>query len=129
MTALDTGPGTPHSKSAANESSVARHTEKKELGWKFWNKRNSQYASFDAEVPETPASIESTAGTSIRDGQQPAQAKLLLERDIERLGRERPAAFKNAWTEIAFVFSISMSQVLAVRFDPLFFASIRLFSM
>ncbi|PGH34617.1 hypothetical protein GX50_02601 [[Emmonsia] crescens] len=116
MTALDTGPGTPHSKSAANESSVARHTEKKELGWKFWNKRNSQYASFDAEVPETPASIESTAGTSIRDGQQPAQAKLLLERDIERLGRERPAAFKNAWTEIAFVFSISMSQVLAEYF-------------
>lgn len=37
------------------------------------------------------------------------------EARIERLGRERPAVFKSLWAEIAFVFSISMSQVLSVR--------------
>lgn len=33
---------------------------------------------------------------------------------FERLGRERPAKFKSAWQEICFVFSIVMSQILAV---------------
>jgi hypothetical protein len=33
---------------------------------------------------------------------------------IERLGRERPKAFKTLWAEIGFVFTISMSQVLTV---------------
>ena len=31
---------------------------------------------------------------------------------IERLGRERPAVFKTFWSEVIFVFSISMSQLL-----------------
>ncbi len=33
---------------------------------------------------------------------------------LERLGRERPASFSGAWPEIAFCFSIVMSQILAV---------------
>lgn len=39
-----------------------------------------------------------------------------LEAKIERLGRERPAAFKTIWSEIAFVFSITMSQLLTEYF-------------
>lgn len=31
---------------------------------------------------------------------------------IERLGRERPSVFKTVWSEVIFVFSISMSQLL-----------------
>lgn len=33
---------------------------------------------------------------------------------IERLGRERPQCFANIWSEIAFCFSILMSQILTV---------------
>ncbi len=39
-----------------------------------------------------------------------------LEARIERLGRERPPAFKTIWSEIAFVFSITMSQLLTEFF-------------
>lgn len=35
-----------------------------------------------------------------------------LSARIERLGRERPSAFKTFWSEAIFVFSISMSQLL-----------------
>ncbi|TVY67355.1 Drug resistance protein, partial [Lachnellula suecica] len=39
-----------------------------------------------------------------------------MEARIERLGRQRPEAFKSLWAEIGFVFSISMSQVLSEYF-------------
>ncbi|KKY27018.1 putative drug resistance protein [Phaeomoniella chlamydospora] len=42
-----------------------------------------------------------------------------LESDIERierLGRERPAQFKTIWAELAFLFSIFMSQILTEYF-------------
>ena len=39
-----------------------------------------------------------------------------LDARIERLGRERPPAFKTMWGEIAFVFSIIMSQILTEFF-------------
>ena len=39
-----------------------------------------------------------------------------LEAKIERLGRERPHGFKTIWSEIAFVFSITMSQLLTEYF-------------
>ena len=39
-----------------------------------------------------------------------------LEARIERLGRERPPTFKTIWSEIAFVFSITMSQLLTEYF-------------
>ncbi|EER24974.1 Major Facilitator Superfamily protein [Coccidioides posadasii C735 delta SOWgp] len=38
------------------------------------------------------------------------------EMDIEKLGRARPDVFNNAWSEIAFCFSIVMSQVLSEYF-------------
>lgn len=34
---------------------------------------------------------------------------------LERLGRQRPEVFKSIYSEIVFVFSISMSQILSVR--------------
>ena len=36
------------------------------------------------------------------------------EARLERLGRQRPEVFDSIWSEIGFVFSISMSQVLSV---------------
>lgn len=33
---------------------------------------------------------------------------------LERLGRQRPEVFDSIWSEIGFIFSISMSQVLSV---------------
>ncbi|EXJ71499.1 uncharacterized protein A1O5_05307 [Cladophialophora psammophila CBS 110553] len=39
-----------------------------------------------------------------------------MDARIERLGRERPPAFKSMWSEIAFVFSIIMSQIITEYF-------------
>ncbi|RVX66491.1 hypothetical protein B0A52_09775 [Exophiala mesophila] len=39
-----------------------------------------------------------------------------LEVRIERLGRERPPTFKSIWQELAFLFSVIMSQVLTEYF-------------
>lgn len=39
---------------------------------------------------------------------------VLDELTLERLGRERPPSFSGAWPEVAFCFSIIMSQILAV---------------
>ena len=45
---------------------------------------------------------------------------ILSEAELERLGRERPACFPNIWVEMAFGFSVVMSQVLAVRWASSF---------
>lgn len=58
------------------------------------------------------------------DGELPLAEKVATQPDIdesmeariERLGRERPPAFKSIWHEIAFGFSIYMSQVLTEYF-------------
>lgn len=34
--------------------------------------------------------------------------------DLEKLGKERPQTFSGTWPELAFCFSIFMSQILAV---------------
>ncbi|KIV78842.1 hypothetical protein PV11_06451 [Exophiala sideris] len=39
-----------------------------------------------------------------------------MDARIERLGRERPPIFKSIWAELAFVFSIFMSQILTEYF-------------
>ena len=39
------------------------------------------------------------------------------EARLERLGRQRPDVFASIWSEIGFVFSISMSQILSVSFS------------
>lgn len=38
------------------------------------------------------------------------------EQRIERLGRERPPSFQNAWSEIGFVVAVAMSQILTEYF-------------
>ncbi|EDN03242.1 predicted protein [Histoplasma mississippiense (nom. inval.)] len=115
MAISDTDAPILHGNSTTVESDIARHPERKKLEC-HWNERNEKTPAINSEARKTPAATEATAGISVPRGQQPAQVELLSERDIERLGRERPSSFKNAWTEIAFVFSISMSQVLAEYF-------------
>ena len=39
-----------------------------------------------------------------------------LEARIERLGRERPASFPTMWSEVAFIFSVMMSQIMTEYF-------------
>lgn len=38
----------------------------------------------------------------------------LSKKEIERLGRIRPEAFKSSWSEVGFVLSICMAQLLTV---------------
>jgi hypothetical protein len=40
--------------------------------------------------------------------------KLTTMPDLEKLGKERPQTFSGRWPELAFCFSIVMSQILAV---------------
>jgi len=57
--------------------------------------------------------IEKGKVSSFRDeGEESVEAR------IERLGRQRPATFKSIWSEVFFVFSIMMSQLLAVSPGP-----------
>jgi hypothetical protein len=58
----------------------------------------STEAGFQSDTSQTPSQLE-------------LQSNLL---DLERLGRERPPCFANIWAELAFGFSIVMSQILAV---------------
>jgi len=51
--------------------------------------------------------------------QDPPVIEESTEARIERLGRQRPEVFDSIWSEIGFVFSISMSQVLSVRIPTL----------
>lgn len=37
--------------------------------------------------------------------------------DLEKLGKERPQFFSGLWPELAFCFSIMMSQIMAVSRD------------
>ncbi|KAB8078303.1 major facilitator superfamily domain-containing protein [Aspergillus leporis] len=57
----------------------------------------STEAGFQSDTSQTPSQLE-------------LQSNLL---DLERLGRERPPCFANIWAELAFGFSIVMSQILA----------------
>lgn len=67
---------------------------------------------------------ESTSSVEIETGPLPTAEKVATEVDVEesmdekirRLGRERPPTFKTMWAEIAFVFSIIMSQILTEYF-------------
>ncbi|KAJ4511379.1 hypothetical protein HRR83_006629 [Exophiala dermatitidis] len=65
--------------------------------------------SSEDNTAQEPVSMEKIA-TQPNDVEEP------LEVRIERLGRERPPAFKTMWSEVAFVFSIVMSQILTEYF-------------
>ena len=38
--------------------------------------------------------------------------------EIERLGRVRPVHFKSTWSEVGFILSVCMAQILVVRSPP-----------
>ena len=59
---------------------------------------------------------ESTEPSPDRDSSPESELEESLDARIHRLGRERPPTFKTVWTEIAFVFSICMSQILTEFF-------------
>lgn len=61
---------------------------------------------------ETRRNVDAPDGRMDRPSNE-AQEEEALERRIERLGRERPKQFKSLWAEVAFIFSIAMSQVLS----------------
>ena len=60
----------------------------------------------------------SNDGTATSTSQTPNADEESLEARLERLGRARPECFKSTWQEAGFVFSIAMSQVLAVLATP-----------
>lgn len=65
------------------------------------------------------AKAESTTPTDENQGKrhvkQPQSEESELAR-LDRLGRARPAIFKNTFTEICFVFSVTMSQIITEYF-------------
>lgn len=65
----------------------------------------------------------SNIGSQTKEAQQPGLDSPAVEESaearLERLGRQRPEAFDSLWSEIGFVFSISMSQVLSVGQHPI----------
>jgi len=50
--------------------------------------------------------------TTLREGSDELEQRRI---DIEKLGRERPAAFSSTWLEIAFVTAMLVSLSMAVR--------------
>jgi hypothetical protein len=67
--------------------------------------------SLPAPTSSTPPTSSHSSSTSVAD----IEAGMgLTKEEIERLGRERPEVFKSRWSEIGFVFSICMSQLLTV---------------
>jgi len=55
-------------------------------------------------LPQIQADIEQTPAST--------------EPDMEKLGRERPKIFSSLFSELCFIFSIIMSQILAVSDEP-----------
>ncbi|RDL34974.1 uncharacterized protein BP5553_06905 [Venustampulla echinocandica] len=83
-------------------------------------KMESDQVSAAPSAPTTPSYASSVsppeAGQSNTLRALPLPVDESLEARIERLGRQRPEAFDSIWAEIGFIFSISMSQILAEYF-------------
>lgn len=76
-------------------------------------------ASQDVEITLSKSSRDALPSTDLSPMEKTATQPDLeesMEARIERLGRERPPAFKTIWAEIAFVFSIISSQILTEYF-------------
>lgn len=73
-------------------------------------------------IPQTISTFQITSLTvlgDLSDKKDPEKQQDVGEVEpdharLERLGRERPSNFKTLWAEIAFVYSISASQFMAV---------------
>lgn len=70
----------------------------------------------EVSSPDNFDTIELATMDTMRSERQMSEAdeEESMAARIERLGRERPKAFKSLWAEVGFVFTISMSQVLTV---------------
>jgi MFS family permease len=84
---------------------------------------SEQLSSTQGQAAETPSSSSSSDDALTtsptyqdKDAYTGPNAEESLEARIERLGRERPSTFKSTYTEVAFVFSILMSQILTEYF-------------
>ncbi len=77
--------------------------------------QSEKNASQDAEQPPDVLLETHNTATSRNSSPEPDNEDSLDVR-LERLGRERPPTFKTMWREIAFVFSIIMSQILTEFF-------------
>lgn len=60
----------------------------------------------------TPMASATSGPPKVRTDQE--QTGTFTEPDMEKLGRERPRIFASLFSEICFIFSIVMSQILAV---------------
>jgi hypothetical protein len=58
----------------------------------------------------SPSALESPNMTTPEEQTNTSAAEI----DLEKLGKERPQIFSGTWPELAFCFSIFMSQILAV---------------
>ena len=70
---------------------------------------------------EKDANDINASGNATPTSNRASQEEESLEVRLERLGRERPACFRSTWQEAGFVFSIAMSQVLAVSITSFLF--------
>jgi hypothetical protein len=68
----------------------------------------------EAALPEEDVISPVDRQAGIQDKAVEPYVEESLEARVERLGRERPKIFRTIWAEIAFNFSISMSQILCV---------------
>lgn len=66
-------------------------------------------------MSSTPGQAASTPETSKMTTRSDPTGIQKNEPDLEKLGRDRPSHFSSQWSELAFCFSIVMSQILAVR--------------
>lgn len=112
---------TPPSEHAAGRLSSAENDEKRASNERAtWNKLTS---SLSEKRRKTVPSVHGVQDEEFDPGQADdvnvaengGNGGMFSEAELERLGRERPACFPNIWHEIAFSFSLVMSQVLAVR--------------
>lgn len=76
-----------------------------------WNRLTSSFT----EKRKTVSTVGDGSPDVVNLAENGGNGGILSEAELERLGRERPACFPNIWVEIAFGFSVVMSQVLAVR--------------
>lgn len=59
-----------------------------------------------------------THGQVVVESDDPESATANTIIDVEKLGRQRPAAFATPWAELGFVFSLLGSMAMAVCVQP-----------
>ncbi|KAL1953882.1 hypothetical protein VTO42DRAFT_2068 [Malbranchea cinnamomea] len=76
-------------------------------------RQKTSSSACDEESRECGEQCQGNSDSAAENGRIVA---LFSEAELERLGRQRPACLPNVWCEMAFCFSVVMSQVLAEYF-------------